>query len=100
MKSTVLARVSKRKAKEERLLDFEALARFANLGDKPDDWANFRRMWPEFFPADMTKWIYINAGKWWEVSHLPDPEKTMRNVRPHLLFYRNLLRRVWRRKDP
>ena len=100
MKATVPAKVSKRKARDERLNDFEALARFANLGDKPDDWANFRRMCQEFFPAGMEKWIYINAEKWWELSHLPDPEKKRRNLRPPLLYYRNLLRRVWRREDP
>jgi hypothetical protein len=136
VKATVPAKVSKRKARDDRLNDFEALARFANLGDKPDDWANFRRiclgMCPKFFPADMTEWIYINAEEWWNLSNLPDTRpgdyqsllrrwptvnkaaitfknwpnfarnwrRRMRNVRPPLLFYRNLLRRVWRRKDP
>jgi hypothetical protein len=132
VKATVPAKVSKRKAREERLLDFDALARFANLGDKPDDWAHFRQMWPKFFPDDMTEWIYINARVWWELPNLPDKrpdnyreilrgwgrspdtpisieawtsgvrewKRRMPRLRPPLLFYRNLLGRVWRREDP
>ena len=132
MKATVPAKVSKRKAREERLLDFDALADFANLGDQPDDWARFSRKWPRFFPPDIAEWIYINAEEWWNLSNLPDERpdnyrwilrrwlagshatitfeewatlardsrREMRSLRPPLLFYRNLLRRVWRREDP
>ncbi len=132
MKGTVPAKVSNRKAKEDRLLDFDALAGFANLGDKPDDWAKFHRMWPEFFPPDISEWIYINAEEWRNLSNLPDERpdnyrwvlrrwltgsdatitfeewgtlarnsrRDLRRLRPPLLFYRNLLRRVWIRKDP
>ena len=132
MKATVPPKVSKRKAREERLLDFDALADFANLGDQPDDWARFSRRWPRFFPPDIAEWIYINAEEWWNLSNLPDERpdnyrwilrrwlagshatitfeeratlardsrREMRSLRPPLLFYRNLLRRVWRREDP
>ena len=84
MKSTVPAKVAKRKARDARLLEFDALADFANLGDKPEDWEKFRRLHPDFFPADMTKWIYINAEDWWNLSNLPD-------IRP--ADYRWILRR-------
>ena len=131
MKSTVPAKVSKRKAKDERLLDFDGLADFANLGDKPSDWESFQVKCGHFFPADMKEWIYSNAKAWWKLSNFPDTRpddwreflrglpgfqnaKTienwakvardfrmeMRTFRPPLLIYRNLLRRVWRRKDP
>ncbi len=131
-KSTVPVKVSKRKPRDDRLLDFDALADFANLGDKPDDWAKFSVKWPRFFPANITEWIYINAEEWRNLSNLPDTRpdnyrwmlrrwptvhkaaitfenwakfardwrRRMRSRRPPLLFYRNLLRRVWRREDP
>jgi hypothetical protein len=132
MEGTVPAKVPKRKVKDKRLDDFEDLADFVNLGDKPGDWANFRQSHSDFFPADITDWIYINAEVWWNLSNLPATRpdnyqeiihkglpgpgatitidewaKLVRNcrtkmprLRPPLLFYRNLLRRVWRRKDP
>ncbi len=129
MKATVPAKVSKRKAREERLLNYDALADFANLGNEPDDWARFHRKCPLFFPANITEWIYINAEVWRKLSNLPDqrpdnfqeifdgwPDATitigdwanfardsrrqMRLLRPPLLFFRNLLRRVWKREDP
>ena len=126
MKGTVPAKVSKRKAREDRLLKFQDLADFANLGDKPSDWGRCQKC-ADFFPADMTKWIYINAKEWWELSNLPDKRpdnyheilrsgatisikgwaniardcrREMLSLRPPLLFFRNLLRRVWKREDP
>ena len=84
MKSTVPAKVSKWKVKDKRLDDFDDLADFANLGDKPGDWDYFLLTHPDFFPADMTKWIYINAKDWWTLSNLPD-------IRP--ADYRWILRR-------
>lgn len=132
MKATVPANVSKRKARDERLLDFDALADFANLGDAPEDWKRFRLKRGDFFPPDMTEWIYINAEAWWNLSNLPDkPPENYREIvskwqpgshatitieewanlvrecrretpmlRPPLLYFRNVLRRVWRREDP
>lgn len=152
MKRSIPVKVSKRKAREERIPEFAALVHFANLGDLPDarhksesstkaekgddepdepmDWAKFRHWYPKFFPANITARIYVNAKVWWELSNLPDtrpdkypkillkyrfiiPDKVkawtrfagkcrreMRLLRPYLLYYRNLLRRVWRRKDP
>jgi len=132
VKGTVPAKVSKRKARDERLLDFDALADFANLGNAPEDWKRFRQKRGDFFPPEMTEWIYINAEVWWNLSNLPDKRpdnyreivskwqsdshatitieewanlvrdcrRETPRLRPPLLFFRNVLRRVWRRGDP
>lgn len=125
-KATVPAKVSKRKAREDRLLKFQDLADFANLGNKPSDWGRFRQKCADFFPANIAEWIYINAEVWWNLSNLPAKrpanyrqllhkciadwaatdkqwtkvKKEMATLRPPLLFYRTLLCRVWRGKDP
>lgn len=129
MQTTIPVRVSKRKAREQRLWEFQCLIDFANLGDTPDDWAMFCKNWPEPFPASITERIYMNAEVWWELTNLPDTRpdnyreilrrcradpdgvkdwanfarecrRQLRPLRPYLLYYRNLLRAVWRREDP
>lgn len=124
-------KVSNRKAKDKRLIWFEALAAFANMGEGLQDWDNFRRICSKFFPGYLTDWIYRTANDWWQIAHLsetpPDdwqefhskwpeilPERieewavSVRSLRqffdnanalPPLLFYRNLLRRVWTNDD-
>jgi hypothetical protein len=125
MKRTVPVKHSNRKARDERLQSFDALADFANLGDEPEDWDDFAAKCPGFFPAEMEEWIYDNAKVWRAISDLPPSrpdnyqqlldgpikgwaptEKEWALVRkdvaatlPPLLFYRNLLRRVWRREE-
>jgi len=133
VQTTIPVRVSKRKAREERLLrDFQALEDFANLGDKLDDVRRFRKKWSNFFPREKTEWIYRNAEFWMTFSNLSDrrpdnyreilrrvlpaadsPMTTqawadmarelrgkLRSCRPPLLYYRNLLRAVWKKEDP
>jgi hypothetical protein len=127
---TVPGIASKRKARDERLLDFTVLAEFANLGDDLKAWENFRvkhRSRP-LFPAAM-EWLYSNAQRWWHLSNLPkfrpfdneinricpnapasqttienwakfvsETGRLMEGSRPPLLYYRDLLRRVWGEK--
>lgn len=113
-----------------RLQQLDALAAFANMGDNPEDWAKFRQMWPEFFPAYLTAWIFLTATDWWRFanpgttppddweelrrkwpdlfkSEIQDWEKnamavseTIKSTCPPLLFYSRLLRQVWSRDDP
>ena len=47
--STVLSAGAIRQARENWMQDFEALAAYANLGDTPDGWQQFRLSWPNFF---------------------------------------------------
>jgi len=130
VQETIPVKVSNRKAREVRLHRFDGLAAFANMGDSPEDWAKFRRMWPEFFPAYLTGWIFRTATQWWRFAN-PGPtppddweelrqkwpglfkseiqdwewnaravSETLGVMRPPLLFYRDLLRQVWSRDDP
>ena len=124
-------KVPNRKAREMRLIWFDALAAFANMGESPQNWENFRRKYPKLFPGYLTDWIYRTAKDWWRMSHLSEtppndwqefhrkwpkilPERieewavSVRSLRrffddanavPPLLFYRNLLRRVWTNDD-
>jgi len=133
MKGPVPVKHSKRKAREERLIqEYQALEDFANLGDTPDDVQKFRKKSSGFFPNEKTEWIYRNAEFWMTFSNLPErrPDNyrgifrrvlpaadspmtteawadmarelrgTLRSCRPPLLWYRTLLRAVWRREDP
>jgi hypothetical protein len=109
--STVLKAGPIRQATEHGAL-FEALAAFANLGQTPDDWRKFRLMWPDFFPGpspgsdqsssgSLRDWLYDAAEDWARFctensASLPPGY----NVIPHLLWYRNLLRAIWMRRDP
>jgi hypothetical protein len=131
-RDSVPVTISNRKARKERLLEFEALADFVNLGDTLDDVRTFREKWPDFFPEEKTEWIYRNAEFWMTFSNLPDKRPDnyreifrrvlpaadspmtieawadmakdlrgkLRSCRPPLLWYRALLRAVWRREDP
>ena len=104
MKGTVPVKHSKRKAREERLIgEFQALEDFANLGNENEDWERFRLKWPHFFPDHLTPWIYDSARYWREFlrspESRPDGFSEIREERPPLLFFRSLLRLVWKRKD-
>lgn len=74
MEGTVPPRDSKRKAREERLLEFQALADFANMGDKPDDWRKFRLKCPHFFRDLLGLYIYRSAEEWSRMAKLPDTD--------------------------
>lgn len=89
MQTTSPVRLSKRKVREERLLELGALADFANLGDTPEEWEEFRLKSPEFFPRYLTDWLYDSAKLWKRLSNLPE-------ARPddYLLLLREF------RKDP
>lgn len=122
-------KVSNRKAREARLPEFDALAAFANMGDTPQDWENFRRRYPDFFPDYLTEWMYRTTNYWWRLLNLsetpPDDwmefhqkwpnmfpattedwaqraaaiREAMSTGKPPLLLYRNLLRQVWWNDD-
>jgi hypothetical protein len=121
---------AKRKAREERLSqDYQALEDFANLGDTLDDLRKFRLEQPTFFPDYLAEWIYRSTENWMILSTLPDtPDEQLKETLrrrfnlnpddcenwpemaqlyradgidiPPLLFYRDLLRAIWRREDP
>jgi hypothetical protein len=74
---------------------FEALAAYANMGDKPEDWQRFRLMYPDFFPSDLTEWMYTFAEELKDFADLPPQRRPV----PPLLWYRNRLRLVWARND-
>jgi hypothetical protein len=99
-------RVANRQARDQRLQKFEALAAFANIGDAPEDWRNFRLQWPEFFPTTASKWgrpgfqtltdrLYTFSGEW-----AKDPADLRVLSKPPLLWYRDRLRAVWASNDP
>ena len=97
MQITRSRKVSNRQANREREDRFLALADFANMGDQPEEWRTFRRRHPDFFPANLTEWMYKYAEIWAEhLSDLP-PD---RRPSPPLLLYRNRVQAVWTRKDP
>lgn len=87
----------------------KALEAFANMGDRPEDWADFRQRYQNFFPTvessfskpgfrSLTEWLYTSAENLlpaWEI--LPPAEKE--RVAPPLILYRNLLRSAWSRSD-
>jgi hypothetical protein len=92
--------------RDERLMKFEALAAFANLGDEPTDWWAFRAKWPDFFPTTpsgidrsgfrtLSEWLYTSAEEW---NGYP-PEAKAKAQTP-LLYYRDRLRAVWTNNDP
>lgn len=86
---------------------FEALAAYARMGDRPEDWQKFRLMYPDFFPSsssqfkwpgfrDLTEWMYTFAEAWSkDYADLPPERRPL----PPLLWYRNRLRAVWSRND-
>jgi hypothetical protein len=95
--------------------DFEALAAYANLDDTPDSWRRFRLAWPHFFPdssqselsgnASLTDWLYTSAENWAKFYSAPENQAVLNPgavplAVPPLLWYRNLLRAVWKRNDP
>ncbi|HEX6501645.1 MAG TPA: hypothetical protein VF011_00260 [Terriglobales bacterium] len=91
---------------DQKRADFEALAAFANLGEKPEDWRKFRLMWPNFFPTDgkgfhnpgfrnLSEWLYHAAEDW---AQNDDFVKEV-TITP-LLWYRDRVRAVWARNDP
>lgn len=103
---TIPVKISKRKAREERLQRFDGLAAFANLADSREDWHKFRLRYPEFFPLtdsgfsrqgfrNLTEWLYAFAEQWEQY-----PEVAKAKTVPPLLWYRNRLRQVWTRNDP
>lgn len=103
---TIPVKISKRKAREERLLQFDALAAFANLSDNSEDWRKFRLQYPEFFPLidsgfgqpgfrNLTDWLYTFAEEWAQF-----PVETRAKTIPSLLWYRDRLRAFWTRNDP
>jgi hypothetical protein len=109
---TVLTASSNRQAIENWMQDFEALAAYANLGDTPDSWQQFRLGWPNFFsdttsesvlPNNLADTLY-NAAQNWDLfrseysSRLPADYRS--DTIPLLLWYRSLLREVWKRSDP
>jgi hypothetical protein len=89
-------RMSKRQAVEKGRM-FEALAAYANMGDKPEDWNRFRLMYPDFFSTpDLSEWMYTFAENWSrDFAELPPERRPI----PPLLWYRNRLRTVWARND-
>jgi hypothetical protein len=109
MQATVSTKTSNRQARQtrdERLMKFEALADFANLGDEPADWVAFRTKWPYFFPTTpsgidqagfrtLSEWLYASAEEW--ASY---PADAKAKVQPPLLWYRDRLRAVWTKNDP
>ncbi len=106
MKSTVPVKISKRKARDERLVNFQALANFANLGDTPDQLTSFRNYCRSnpipFFPDYLTDWLYKDAQDWMEAVQDPKVTKEypkIKRLNPPLLMYRGLLRAVWKNKD-
>jgi hypothetical protein len=112
--STVLETNAIRQAKEQKEEEFEALAAYANLGDTPDSWQRFRLGWPHFFcdsPSEidraaygrLAEWLYASAEDWVrfcseQSASLPADYRL--RVIPPLLWYRDLLRVIWKRNDP
>jgi len=65
------ATASNRKARDARLVDYDALADFVNLGNTSDDWAKICRKWPQFFPPKFMEMIYAKAQAWSSKTNLP-----------------------------
>jgi len=94
--------------------DFEALAAYANLGDTLASWQKFRLGWPNFFSSstsegvqpssnNLAESLYTSAKDWDRFcsehsARLPADYRS--HTIPILLWYRELLRAVWRRSDP
>jgi hypothetical protein len=102
---TLSVRTSRRQAEEDSCQQFEALAEFANMGDRPLDWRKFRLKYPNFFPtqehkitdprrSNLTEWLYSYAEEWFKHS------RQFEGTLPPLLWYRELLRTVWSGSDP
>jgi hypothetical protein len=96
---------SNRQAGERRGGQLEALAAYANMGDKPEDWRRFRLKFPTFFPvtpfgwtrpgfSTLTDWLYSAAEEWAKVYAPLDAAMST-----PLLWYRDLLRCVWAGTD-
>jgi hypothetical protein len=98
---------SNRRDREKQFSELEA---FANLGETVDDWMQFRKAYPDFFPRtpwkselpgfrSCTDWVYTSAVKWDRMMHGKPAE--LRKLMPTpLLWYRERLRAVWARNDP
>jgi hypothetical protein len=110
--STVPASSSIRQARQNWMQDFEALAAFANLGDKPGSWREFHLGWPHFFsdtteevpqPNKLAETLY-NSARDWDRFCSENSARLPADFRSHtvpvLLWYRELLRAVWKRSDP
>lgn len=94
---TIRIKIPKRKANyRERRLD--ALERFANMKNGSEDWTRFRVIYPDFFPENLSKWLYESASAW-ERKIDANPE-AIGIIKPPLLFYRDHLRQVWGGTDP
>jgi hypothetical protein len=89
-------RIANRKAKADREFGLNALESFVNIGVTPEDWSRFHLKFPKFFPTDLSQWLYLN-GEDWHRKFPHHPEQS--GLKPALLFYRDCLRRVWRRDD-
>jgi len=85
-------KVSNRQAAQERDLQLEALAAFANMGDEPEEWRKFGLKFPRFFPD---KSLYESASRW--LAQTLEPFLPYTTTR--LLLYRDHLRRVWAGND-
>lgn len=94
MIGTVSVQSSNRQARHSRQRQFESLAEFANMGDKQEAWYSFRLKQPNFFPPEVSTWIYTDADDW-----LKSDSSVRRFAKPSLLWYRDLLRNVWARND-
>ena len=97
MPSTVPAKVLKRKAMEEQLRRFEALAAYANVGNTLADMRKFRLMEPTFYPGHEGNRIYLLTEEWpnpYWYGQFPGPYvQTGLGVDiPPFFFYRNLVR--------
>lgn len=75
-------------AADERARLFAGLQEFANLGNSAEDFESFARQWPGFSP------VVIRKG-----GLQGEPFGLIPALRPAVLRYRDLLRRVWR-SDP
>ena len=112
--STVLTASAIRQARERWMEDFEALAAYANLGDTPDSWQKFRLGWPNFFSESASEGVQkssnnlaeslYSAAQDWDRFYSENSARLPAHYRSHniplLLWYRDLLRAVWKRSDP
>jgi hypothetical protein len=112
--STVPTARAIRQARENWMQDFEALAAYANLGDTPDSWQKFRLGWPNFFSNSTSEAVQSSSNNLaeslydsaldWDRFCSENSAKLPADIRSHyvplLLWYRDLLRAVWKRSDP